>query len=359
MLILIDKKILTILRSYILIYDFCFSDFPMLETVIQPRQRMEAAMPVDFTTYLLSSSPPATNIEFISYAFSHEAARNFQLEHNGFTRPSPAEIRRKRNNIKPIILRNTDILNNNCFSDGENSTPSSGTVTPTSPSSPGRLRKKVSFADHKGLALATVRIMSEPSDQPPRLGPNIIDSIAKGVNTDDSDEPPFELKFGQPASDYLAFRDKIEKNCVSLENVILRDYNVLGTIKVKNICFDKKVFARCTFDSWSTSLDIEAKYVQPPGDSSGHSVDTFSFELDIPVDFDSTKKIQFCVCFQTPTGEHWDSNNGENYEISPRKYIPKPIQNLFPSSNTQTLHRVSSWTEYACWNHVDTSTPYY
>lgn len=332
----------------------------MLETVVQARQRMEAAMPVDFTTYLLSSSPPATNIEFISYAFSQEAAKNFQLDRNGFTRPSPADFTGKKNRVKPIIIKsNSDILNNNYNSDGEQSGPSSGTVTPTSPTSPGRTRKKVSFADHRGLALATVRIMSEPSDQPPRLGPNIIDSITSGAKADASDEPPFELNFGQPASDYLAFRDKVEKNYVSLENVILRDYNVLGTIKVKNISFDKKVFARCTFDSWGTSQDFEAKYVQPPGDNSGHSVDTFSFEFDIPTNFDMDRKIQFCICYQTSSGEFWDSNKGTNYEITRRKYTPKPSQISVPATTTNGLNRVDSWTEYACWNHVDTSTPYY
>lgn len=336
----------------------------MLETVVQQRQRMEAAMPVDFTTYLLSSSPPATNIEFISYAFSQEAAKNFQPDRNGFTRPSPANFTGRKNRVKPIIIKcSSDELNNNCFSDGEScggsSEPSSGTTTPTSPTSPGRVRKKVSFADHKGLALATVRIMSEPSDQPPRLGPNIIDSITNGAMADASDEPPFELKFGQPASDYLAFREKIEKNCVSLENVILRDYNVLGTIKVKNISFDKKVFARCTFDSWETSRDIEAKYVQPPGDNSGHSVDTFSFDFDIPTNFDMDKKIQFCICYRTPSEEFWDSNNGDNYEISQHKYRPKPNQSAPPTTTQTSLNRVSSWTEYACWNHVDTSSPYY
>lgn len=336
------------------------SEFQMLETVVQARQRMEAAMPVDFTTYLLSSSPPATNIEFISYAFSQEAAKNFQLERNGFTRPSPGDFAAKKSRVKPIIIKsNSDVLNNNYEynSDGEQSGPSSGTVTPTSPTSPGRARKKVSFADNKGLALATVRIMSEPSDQPPRLGPNIIDSITNGAKADASDEPPFELKFGQPASDYLAFRDKVEKNCVSLENVILRDYNVLGTIKVKNICFDKKVFARCTYDSWETSQDVEAKYVQPPGDNSGHSMDTFSFDFDIPTNFDMDKKIQFCICYQTPSGEFWDSNNGANYEISQRKYVAKPSQS--PPTTTNNLPRVGSWTEYGCWHHVDTSAPYY
>lgn len=339
------------------------TDFPMLDTVVQQRQRMETAMPVDFTTYLLSSSPPATNIEFLSYVLNPEATKTFHADINGFRRPVPIDFTSRKFSIKPIIIKsNSDELNNNYFSDGESngesSDPNSGAATPTSPTSPGRVRKKVSFADDKGLALAAVRIMSEPSDQPPRLGPKIIDSITSGVTADASGDPPFELRFGQPASDYLAFREKIEKNCVSLENVILRDYNILGTIKVKNLCFDKMVFVRCTFDSWGTSQDIEAKYVQPPGENSGHTVDTFSFEFDIPTNFDMNKKIQFCICYSTPSGEFWDSNNGENYEISQSKYKPKPNSTNPPPTTTNLTH-VSSWTEYACWNHVDTSTPYY
>ena len=223
----------------------------MIDLETLPRQMTKRNMPVDFATYLLSSSPPASNLELLSYAFSPEAARNWsaglqQQQDEGLDVESemdnmPKQVKKKL--VKSIIISNNKF--DGFYSDGEcdSSATNSGNVTPTSPHSP-RVGKKVSFADHKGLALATVKIMTEASDQPPRLGEEVFQSITKGVTADVTGLPPFKLNFTQPASDYLAFRDKIEKNTVALENVILRDYNVLGTVKVKNICFDKNVFVR-------------------------------------------------------------------------------------------------------------------
>ncbi|MRA76055.1 hypothetical protein GH890_32010, partial [Bacillus thuringiensis] len=64
--------------------------------------------------------------------------------------------------------------------------------------------------------------------------------------------PPLVLNFSQPASNYLAFRERLESGLVSLENVVLRDYTIAGTIKVKNAAFEKVVTVRHTFDSWKT-----------------------------------------------------------------------------------------------------------
>lgn len=359
----------------ILTFIVVFSDDPMLDldTVSRGAQKM----PVDFAQYLLSTSPPATNLELLSYAFSPEAARNWTQNNrneaekeennnvekidNDFSRLNlNGKVRRSAaKEIKSIIIRKEDGESDCDWSDSA-SAQSSGRATPTSPCSP-KTNKKVSFADHKGLALATVRIMTEPSDQPPRLGPEVLKSITNGAEAVVSGLPPFRLNFQQPASDYMAFRDKIEKGFVSLENVILRDYNVLGTIKVKNICFEKRVFVRCTFDSWKTSQDVEAKYVQPFGGNMVHNFDTFSFEFDIDSQIENTQIIQFAVCFETPTGQNWDSNNGENYRILPTDFNSHSHLNLapLPSSTQPTLNRVDSWTEYGCWHHVDTSSPYY
>ncbi|KAL4231599.1 Protein phosphatase 1 regulatory subunit 3B [Mactra antiquata] len=329
--------------------------------------RVAPKMPVDFATYLLSSSPPATNLELLSFAFSPEAARNwsaasrdsndnFEVD-NSHTK----NIQRLRKSLKPIIIRKDDFASDGEASETSSAT-NSGRVTPTSPCSP-RSNKKVSFADHKGFALATVRIMTEASDQPPKLGHQAMHSITKGEQATVSGLPPFKLGFTQPASDYMAFRDKIEKQCVSLENVILRDYNVLGTIKVKNICFDKRVFVRSTFDSWKTSQDIEAKFVQPFGGNLVHNFDTFSFEFNIDSQCDTNNKVMFCVCFETPSGQYWDNNNSNNYEIIPTDFnsesnVHHHIDPL-PTSTDASLKSVHSWPDYSCWRHVDTSSPYY
>ncbi|XP_060603197.1 protein phosphatase 1 regulatory subunit 3B-like isoform X2 [Ruditapes philippinarum] len=338
-----------------------------LETV--PRM---AKMPMDFATYLLSSSPPATNLELLSLAFDPEAARewaqsrannqqnnneqNNECQFNGCDENRNFVSRRKA--IKPIIIKKDD-TQNECDDMSEASC-DSGRVTPTSPCSP-RTSKKVSFADHRGLALVTVRIMTEPSDHPPKLAAEVMKSITNGEKAVVSGLPPYKLKFTQPASDYMAFRDKIEKNCISLENVILRDYTVLGTIKVKNICFDKRVFVRCTFDSWNSSQDFEAKFVQPFGGNLVHNFDTFSFEFEIDSHCDTQNKVQFAVCFETPSGQHWDNNSGVNYEILPTDFssADEYTTESLPTSTLSTRTKVDSWSEYSCWRHVDTSSPYY
>jgi hypothetical protein len=127
--------------------------------------------------------------------------------------------------------------------------------------------------------------------------------------------PPYKLAFSQPT--YIAFREKVDRCNVSLENIILRDYNILGTIQVKNVCFEKRVFVRVTFDSWVTSQDVEAKYVQPYGGNLVYNFDRFSFQFEIDTHSDINKKVQFAVCFETPTGQHWDNNSGANYELVP------------------------------------------
>lgn len=328
-------------------------------------------MPMDFATYLLSSSPPASNLELLSLAFSPEAARQWEEEMNSqndtcslmngencdsngnFTE----NLRQVRRGIKSIIIRKDELS-----SDGDTSEASSdsGRVTPTSPCSP-KPNKKVSFADHKGLALATVRIMTEPSDQPPSLSSEVMKSITKGEQPVASGLPPYKLAFSQPASDYMKFRDKIEKGNICLENVILRDYSVLGTVKVKNVCFEKRVFVRVTLDSWVTSHDVEAKYVQSYGGNLVHNYDTFSFEFEIDTHSDTNKKVQFAVCFETPAQQFWDNNDGANYEIIPTDFsAPHPNHYMeLPKSTDPSLKHVDSWTEYSCWKNVDTSSPYY
>jgi protein phosphatase 1 regulatory subunit 3A/B/C/D/E len=203
--------------------------------------------------------------------------------------------------------------------------------------------------------------MAEPSDQPPRLGPEIFKTITKGAEAEVTGLPPFKLNFTQPASDYLAFREKIDRNNVSLENAILRDYNLIGTVKVKNLSFEKRVYIRCTFDSWETSHNFEVKYVQPVGMNSNHSFDTFSFEFDISTEMDPHHTVQFAVCFETPSNQFWDNNNGQNYEITPTDFNNPFSNDQFAqgAENKGKQGDPSSWTEYNCWRHVDTSTPYY
>ncbi|KAK3589736.1 hypothetical protein CHS0354_021058 [Potamilus streckersoni] len=332
-------------------------DLPMLQ-IVPKAECTWNKMPVDFAAYLLSSSPPASSYELLTYALKIESAQ-FTPNRNGFLQHS--RLAQARNSpAKSIIIHSTPKNSNHEFDAtfSTNSSCTSGSPSPTSPSSPGKARKKVSFADHKGFALATVRIMSEPSDVPPRLGPEVFASLTLGATAVVTDQPPLELNFSQPASDYLAFRDKLEKSSVSLENVILRDYSVIGTVKVKNVSFQKRVFVRYTFDSWETMNDVDACFVASPCDGLASPYDTFSFEFTVPTNLDKDKKSEFAIGFETPNGQHWDNNNGKNYGIRCSSFKQPPRQE-YPVCKQQDYHEIRNWTEYASWNHVDSSTPYW
>ncbi|XP_041368933.1 protein phosphatase 1 regulatory subunit 3B-like [Gigantopelta aegis] len=311
-----------------------------------PRQ----SMPVDYATYLLSSSPPASTFDLLSVAF---APLTLAHHESGDQLPSTCSksslSERRVSPLKPIIIRSDS-------SDGLTSDDSA----PGSPQSPGRHKKKVSFADLRGKALATVRLITEPSDTPPKLNPSILSSVTQGAHADVTEQPPLKLCFTQPASDYLAFRDKVEKSYVCLENVILKDYDVVGTIKVNNVAFEKRVFVRCTFDTWQTYNDVPATYLPGPGNATGRGnmFDTFSFEFSVPTNMEVERKVEFAVCFATGDAQYWDNNSGANYQIVFTNCRPRD-RPRFVTDPKRSLTDVPMWTEYAGWDRGESSTTYY
>lgn len=179
-------------------------------------------------------------------------------------------------------------------------------------------KKHVIFADDEGLSLTEVRVMSEPSNVPPYWSMKFLEQITQGLV---SPHPPdqWTVDFKQPASDYLSFRQKIERDFVSLENVIVKDEEsiVVGTIKVKNIDFQKEIIVRVTWDDWKSQQDIFCTYARAYGPATcAHVVfDTFSFKITLPP---SSKRLEFCICYRTNETEYWDNNDGKNYTISKR-----------------------------------------
>lgn len=345
-----------------------FSDFPMLGILQSQPEGSSNRIPMDFSPYLLSASPP-TSSGFELMGYSNHCSNS----HIGFSTSSfhtgdcpdlpfhsqdttsldkNANLNKRRNGpLKSIIIKS------------ETSSESEGDGSyPESPHSPGRITKKVSFADHKGLALAQVRLVKEGPDEPPHLNPEILSSLTEGANADVTGKPPIKLCFPQPASDYLAFRDKVSKNLVALENVILKDYTIEGTIKVKNITFEKQVFVRISWDEWETFKDINTTYIPGPGSSYTDTFDTFSFKIDIPPNFDVSKKVQFAVCFMENGNEHWDSNDGNNYCIVSENYegYKEPSSKVSTDSSDWLSEKfVEGWKDFSECKDIETSTPYY
>lgn len=194
-----------------------------------------------------------------------------------------------------------------------------------------------------------VRLMNEPSNQPPKLmsvGPYLQKHNPQtGLQRPaaDANRGRWRLRFSQPASNYVDFRRRLDTENVSLENVIVRssDRRIVGTVKVRNVSYDKLVFVRCTDDGWATHRDTACTYVRNNGvaalggassqgagngaDRGGADAssaccngvtaiyDTFSFRLPLPAD---STDVQFAVCYKTDDFECWDNNSGQNYRLS-------------------------------------------
>ncbi|XP_074643485.1 protein phosphatase 1 regulatory subunit 3B-like [Tubulanus polymorphus] len=306
-------------------------------------------MPVDFAAYLMSSSPPLGFSGFNITDHFCDVGRN-SFEYSSFCETVSESA------LRPIIAKANNEWNSYIYDDDENEEKVESISKKT-----GLPKKTVSFADCKGFSLTKVRYMTEQSDTPPKLEncPHMALIIQRAE--DQSFVPPaIVLDFPQPASDYLSFRQKLDTNCVCLENVIAKEYNLAGTVKVKNIAFEKSVFVRWTCDGWQSFADIQTDFLTT-GDSSPTVYDTFGFELIVPENLTSDDAVEFAVCYECNGNQYWDNRGGTNYRVSIKKQEEKKAATIpqYTSSFKPNYDGISTWTEYACWTHMDSGVPYY
>ena len=111
---------------------------------------------------------------------------------------------------------------------------------------------------------------------------------------------------------------------VSLESLLLADgdKNILGTVLVRNIAFDKAVTARFSFDGWCTTSEVSAAWKEGIGAVIGGRTewDRFKFTIwlgDLALDEDkgSSRRLELAVRYRVPNKGHevWDNNGGRNY----------------------------------------------
>lgn len=192
----------------------------------------------------------------------------------------------------------------------------------TPPGTPGR-KKIVRFADVLGLDLADVRTYL---DEIPKI-PNSAYSDLTCIDLSSSYSstslssllgnnnqtltkiliPMFQQPGGQP--DFL---DRVKEKLVCLENVMVEDpvsFAIKGTVRVRNLDFNKSVHVRYTLDSWKNYSDLQTIYVQNSCD--GFS-DKFSFLLYAHT-LHVGQRLEFAIRFQCKGCQYWDNNFGVNY----------------------------------------------
>ncbi|XP_021458478.2 protein phosphatase 1 regulatory subunit 3B isoform X1 [Oncorhynchus mykiss] len=174
----------------------------------------------------------------------------------------------------------------------------------------GKPKRRVSFADHKGLALTKVKFFSHFDTI--NIPLNITELFSSSLKLP-NEEDKLIMGFTQPSSDYLLFRQRLETELVCLEHCMLKEKALSGTVKVKNLSFEKSVKVRVTFDTWKSYTDLECQYLKDT--YTGSNYDTFAFEVSLPAELRPHKHIEFAICYEVNGQTYWDGNQGRNYRI--------------------------------------------
>jgi len=218
----------------------------------------------------------------------------------------------------------------------------------------GMGKRKISFADELGRQLEAIQIVDEMLYEPPKL------SISAYSEKENVIATKLELTFPQPASDYMAFWNTVESKCVSLENVIVKNHSLVGTVRVKNISFEKKVLVRYTFNNWTSFSEQQAHYI-PTGVSDDH-FSTFTFTVECPSDFTCGSQLLFAVQYVACGGqEFWDNNNGNNYEVICITSSSIVLQGSMSQSSVFCGNSEGLRTEFSGWDwsDIDLNSPYW
>lgn len=187
----------------------------------------------------------------------------------------------------------------------------------SSKSNKGQKKKRVVFADMKGLSLTAVRFFSKIEEDLCDLQHALSDLACFRPRLRDPrpEVCRYVLDFPQPSADYVTFRSRLHSNLVCLENCLIQDRALSGTVKVRNIEYEKKVMVRISFDGWKSFRDVSCQYMHSTYGSA--DTDIFSFELALPKPSISRRATEFCISFQCGQKIHWDNNLGRNYKICP------------------------------------------
>lgn len=177
--------------------------------------------------------------------------------------------------------------------------------------------------------------------------PSAISAGSSPVETyDDEIEYPFEAKETQNKVEWTLRlanfpEDTHERKTlpVRVERFFLSEdtKTLIGTVAVANISFQKHVAARFTLDYWKTTSEVLAEYdhdVRRQNPTDG--CDRFSFNIRLADQANlENKTLLLCVRYNSGGQEHWDSNNGMNYQIDFVKKLAK-------SASTSSLALPSS-----------------
>ncbi|XP_058477756.1 protein phosphatase 1 regulatory subunit 3C-B-like isoform X1 [Solea solea] len=290
--------------------------------ILNPRSKAPPPiMPVDMAMRVcLAGSPPL---------------RSFLDDYDDFCSPSAATL------LRPCI----------------SSEVSTATETEVETSGSEKKKKSVEFADSRGLALAVVHVFDEAEDD---LTAELqfqlaeIEGVTAALNLEDVKDCASDLvlDFTPPAVDYLELRRRLRAQQVCLESCSVHDCRLSGTVQVRNICFQKSVLVRVTFDAWESFQDVRCQFLNNVYGST--DTDTFSFSVELP---ETCSRVEFCFQYQTKDQTLWDNNLGNNYRLVLDKTKTREEIDIDPYGSPRTSAGI--FPEWQSWGRVHANAPYW
>uniref|UniRef100_A0A8D0GU32 Protein phosphatase 1 regulatory subunit n=1 Tax=Sphenodon punctatus TaxID=8508 RepID=A0A8D0GU32_SPHPU len=228
-------------------------------------------------------------------------------------------------------------------------------------------KKKVVFADVKGLSLTAVRFFSKIEEDLCGLHQALYDLTCFRPKLQDSrpETKKYAIDFPQPSSDYPAFHSRLQSNLVCLEHCLIQGKSLSGTVKVRNIGYEKVVHVRITFDSWRSFHDISCQYMHKYGCA---DTDTFSFEVALPkAPVGLHGAIEFCLSFRCGQKIYWDNNDKRNYRVrqvgasSPHSVLSQLAKNPKGAGEPQGTSRAATLvlSRLQTWRCSENRSPYW
>lgn len=215
----------------------------------------------------------------------------------------------------------------------------------------GLNKKRVVFADAKGLALTAVRLfIPEPSSHTSTLlmKPSTAKLQGQQLTSNKLQRYKFRLGFPQPMLDCKAFLARLQEMRVQLESCNISENSLSGKVCVSHASTEKAVHIRVTFDSWRSHHHVPCTFLQQQR-CGGSEMDVFTFDLILPQNIDPKERIEFCVSFRPGPGatSYWDNNRGQNYRVCMEKAGSNVNQGdanrYYP---TLSKHRPPSWPSH-------------
>ncbi|CAG9533395.1 unnamed protein product [Cercopithifilaria johnstoni] len=186
-----------------------------------------------------------------------------------------------------------------------------------------RRQKSVHFADSFGLDLVHKNYYEEDdlSVELQRFG-ETFSSLSTKITKRSRNVMLKLAKFQERTDAEINYLTRIQSVC--LQRVKFVDTNIVGTINVLNIAYEKQVYVRYTTDNWRTYIETAGRY-ESSGLEDG-TIDKFTFIISLPIDLPIGAICEFCIRYMVSGTMYWDNSQGANYIVQAVKKIPMELK---------------------------------